>query len=410
MKLKEPVSSLLSTLAATTSGNFYIVPKEAESQIDLRRDQVGSGPYYRAEYVPSSRFVYKRNPGYYDKERPYVDEVEIPIVTEYSAGLAQFRSGGVYTYPVRPEEVVGLKRELPQLQMYEADFATPNIVAFFGWRPSSPEKTPFRDVRVRQAYSMAWDRDLFIDITYDVPNYKAQGLPIETRWNSAVIVTAYKGWRMDPRDKEFGPNGKFFQHDIAEAKKLLAAAGYANGLNVVSNHITTPNYGADWVKQVEVLEGMASEAGFKFTLNPVNFNTNWVPEFREAKGNFEGLSYRGVPAEPDVTSRLYAEYSKLGGRFTGFDPDGKGTYAGDPACEDLLTKMRVEFDDAKRKELVKEMQRYLGKMQYYIRSPGGASGLSLAWPTLQNFQVYRGDGRPNYYYWLDDAQAPLRKS
>src|SRR5215218_10314983 len=62
VKLKEPLSSILAGLASQLQGLYFVVPKEAESAIDLRRSPVGAGAYYMSEYVPSSRLVYTRNP------------------------------------------------------------------------------------------------------------------------------------------------------------------------------------------------------------------------------------------------------------------------------------------------------------------------------------------------------------
>ena len=47
------------------------------------------------------------------------------------------------------------------------------------------------------------------------------------------MVPAIAAWHLDPQGKDFCPNAKFFTHDVAEAKKLVAAAGFAGGLEVV---------------------------------------------------------------------------------------------------------------------------------------------------------------------------------
>ena len=68
-------------------------------------------------------------------------------------------------------------------------------------------------------------------------------MPVESRWNTA-LVGSYEGWWLDPKGKDFGPNAKYFQHDLAEAKKLLAAAGYPNGFETTSHYVTGPELGA----------------------------------------------------------------------------------------------------------------------------------------------------------------------
>ena len=60
----------------------------------------------------------------------------------------------------------------------------------------------------------------------------AEGLNVETRWNSHVVAVEQGLW-LDPKGKDFGANAKYFQHDLTEAKKLLAAAGYASGIKDV---------------------------------------------------------------------------------------------------------------------------------------------------------------------------------
>ena len=85
----------------------------------------------------------------------------------------------------------------------------------------------------------------------------------------------FAGWWLDPKGKDFGANAKYFKHDIAEAKKLLAAAGFANGVDVESCHITTAENGADFPKQVEVLDGMALRGRLRVEDDTVAFATEY---------------------------------------------------------------------------------------------------------------------------------------
>jgi ABC-type transport system substrate-binding protein len=101
----------------------------------------------------------------------------------------------------------------------------------FGWLPA--DKSPFLDERVHQAVSMAVDRDLFLDTFFNVSRFAAEGLTVETRWNTALTAT-FEGFWLNPKEKDFGPNARYLQHDPAEAKKLLTAAGFPNGFRTSS--------------------------------------------------------------------------------------------------------------------------------------------------------------------------------
>jgi len=140
----------------------------------------------------------------------------------------------------------------------------------------------------------------------------------------------------------------------------------------------------DLPKDVEVLSGMAREAGFKLTNQPVDFNTEW-PKIRDGRGNFEGIAWQnwGVSGT-DPGERLWKEVSSGASNllFTGFDPNGKGDHKGDPTVDDLIRKGRIERDNNKRKQLLFDLQKYMADQMYIVRALSGATGFDLAWPAL----------------------------
>src|SRR6266545_6287843 len=193
---------------------------------------IGTGPWSLANYTPSVGFTLKRHADYYDKDRAFVDQIDRTIISEYAATRDQLKAGNIYTFGSHPtsglinqEDVLPLKQDEPRISVYQGELgsATAGGVQSFGWLPAG--KSPFVDERVRQAISMAWDRDLYLDTFYNVSQFASQGLPVVGRWETAVAST-FEGWWLDPKGKDFGPNGKYFQHDVSEGKKLLAAAGY----------------------------------------------------------------------------------------------------------------------------------------------------------------------------------------
>src|SRR5262249_30530110 len=155
-----------------------------------------------------------------------------------------------------PADVLTVKQEESRLQLFATDIPNTSNVLTFGMLPAG--KTPFLDKRVRQAVSMAWDRDLFIDTNYNVTKFAGQGLQVETRWNSA-LASLWDGWWLDPKGKDLGDAAKNYQHNIAEAKKLMAAAGFPDGIkDVKSNHIITTELGS-LPQNADILDGFCNE-------------------------------------------------------------------------------------------------------------------------------------------------------
>jgi len=416
VKLKEPVASILAGFSSQLQGLYFIVPKEAESAVDLRRNPMGAGAYYLSEYTPSSRLVYTRNPNSYDK-LSYPEKIETPIITENAQVIAQLTAGNIYTHyaAVPPESVMQIKRDAPLIGLYQTDINNVGVSIFFGFKVG--DKAPFKDVRLRQAFSMAMDRDLYLDTWANVSRFKADGLEVETKWNSAARPSDYKGWFLDPQSKDFGENAKFYEHNIAEAKKLMAAAGYT-GQTLDSNEAAGTNYGLTYAPQIESIHGMAAEAGFKFNRLQHQAPAPWNSEWRDSRGFFDGIAFRLTPVPAEPGDGLYALYNKNGSLNYGFDPEGKGVpskdgpFLGDPTCDELTQKIRTEFDNAKRIQYAHELQRYLGKMQYFHHALGSATGFNLAWPVVRNFSVFNGLqwGYLWKRYWIDDTQPPLKRA
>ncbi len=407
VKLAKPQASILAAVSGRSNSSFWIVPKESESAFDLKKDQRGSGAYVLSEYVPSARFIYEKSPGYWNKDKLMVQRIEFPIISEYAQSMAQLRAGGVYTFTVRSEDILPTKESTPELALYQTDISTSGFRWFFGWEATN--KAPFKDVRLRQAFSAAVDRDLFIDTFYNVPTFEAAGVEMRTAWNTACRCDAV-GWWLNPQSKDFGDNSRFLKHDIAEAKKLLSAAGFANGIDVEAHHITTSEYGAPFPNQVQTIVGMVTEAGIRAKSVPANFNTDWQQKYRDVKGNYDGMAFLLQVGAGDAGDLLYALFNKNGSQFMGFDPNGQSTFRGDPQLDELTDKMKVEFDQNKRYALAYELQKYEAKMQYYPMFPGGANGFQLVWPAVENWGVFTGGFFTEAYLWINDQKAPVKRA
>ena len=117
LKTAFPLGAVFDYLGNTLG--FYVMPREAGGAFDPKHDARGSTGWYRDSYKPSVGFSYKRNPGWYLKDRPYLDGWERPIVPEYATLLSQFRAGGIWGNVARQEDVLQTKKDLPQLVLYQ---------------------------------------------------------------------------------------------------------------------------------------------------------------------------------------------------------------------------------------------------------------------------------------------------
>jgi peptide/nickel transport system substrate-binding protein len=389
---------------------MFIVPKEVgDGSVDLRRTQNGTGPWYLSDYIPSVSYTYKRNPQFGQEERgwPYMDQIDMPIITEYAQQLAQLKNGAVYTLGgpnltggVRAEDLLATKREVMQLEMIPTDVQHANTRNFFGMLPESP----FKDERVRQAWSMSFDRDLFIDVMYNVSKFENEGLPMQTRWDTALPANMWEGWWLDPKGADWAP---YYQNNVAEAKKLLAAAGFPNGVDANVRYPSS-GYPDQYFKSIELILAMVQEAGFRTTQHTVNFNSEWRPQLADVRGRFEGTSFIVDSGGNEPASFLYLHYNGKGSLGHGFDPANPTNPNGDPTLNDLTTRARIEFDETKRRQIVHDIQKYEAKKIWFPKVAGGANSFDLAWPTVRGRNVWQGTTNRFFgYYWLDKTKAPL---
>ena len=226
MKLHAPYASILPL--QTARDLLYIGPKESDGGFDPRKDVRGHGPFTLEEYVPSSRFVWKKNPDYYLKDRPFVDRVEVPIVTDQAQRAAQFRAGNIHTDVMRrePEQrSSACKQQLPDTLLIQEPIATtasPSPVLTFGWEQASV----FRDQRLRQALSMMVDRDAYADVIENRADFRKNGIELAGEDQHGACRRGWGDYYLDPSDiKEFGPNAQYLSLNLAEAKKHARRRG-----------------------------------------------------------------------------------------------------------------------------------------------------------------------------------------
>src|SRR5262249_35490543 len=218
--LKEPFVWFLDMLANPQA--VAIVARECVEKFgDLRPPEavVGTGPWMLDSYRPNVGLTLVRHPAYFVSGQPYIERVELVVDEDNASRVASFVTGKYelgFMFPgaINRTDWVQLKDQLKQKRpgLRTAEFPS-NVMAHISMRT---DQKPFSDPRVRQAMSLAIDRQGIVDAV-------AEGVGVF----NAPVPAALKEWSL-PID-QFGEGAKYYRYDPAEAKRLLAAAGYPNG-------------------------------------------------------------------------------------------------------------------------------------------------------------------------------------
>jgi ABC-type transport system substrate-binding protein len=413
IKLARPTATILALLSRDFAGDFHILPKE--SGIDFRQVFAGSGPWYVTDYEPSVGAKLRKNPGYKTKlgPMPFIETADMPTITDYAQQMAQFRAGNVYNFPAQmvPEDILAVKKDIPAMEMMKSPEYSSRVQRFaFG----QAQDSPFRDERLRQAFYATIDKDLLLESAAGGDTMRKAGFPFDVVFESALEngPPGWEGWLMDPKnEKEFGPNAANFKFDIARAKQLMSAAGQ-NGVLESPMYTVAPPQSPFFLLQLDAITEMANESKlFKITRVPVvNFLGEFAPNYQVQSDTktFNGLaiSLSSGVAGNDPANYLFYYYNQAGSRRQGYDSK----------LTDLTSKAIAEFDNEKRKQLVREIQQYEGKTLFFPRL-GAATAYTIAWPVLRNRNVWvGGSGRGglgwgfNSTHFLDTSRAPVGKN
>jgi peptide/nickel transport system substrate-binding protein len=401
LKLAFPYVPLIATL--TRALNMWILPAESDGKFDPKLDVRGAGPWLLSQYKPSALIEFKKNPDYYVKDRPFLDGWSSPIVPEYATALAQFRAGNIWAGVVHQEDVLAVKKDLPQLQMFKGDYGTGTPCFFFGFQG------PFKDARVRQALSYVVDRQLYAETQSNSKSFTAAGLPSTLRINN-FIGAGWEGYWIDPFSKEYGDSAKFFKVDIAEAKKLLSAAGI-NGKLQTKFYYPSNGYGTVYQQSVQLLHGMVNDSGvFDAQLAPLDYQSDYIPNIHfggSAIGAWDGFALTPAAQGDDAGHQLLVQYHSSGAASR--QPKGE-----DPKLDEMIEAQIREADVEKRRSIIKDIQRYMTTKMIVVPVNYQAAGFNLNWPWVGNAGAVRGGAVPSAevypYLWFDKATYDKTKS
>ncbi|HEV8531398.1 MAG TPA: ABC transporter substrate-binding protein [Methylomirabilota bacterium] len=339
IKAKFPSASLLSNLASPWN---VIFPKKYLDKDPnyFKTNVVGSGPFKLKSHTRGSTFEGERNPDYFVKDRPYLNGYKFYISTETSVRAAAIRSGRAYIEfrDLPNSEVEAIKRQLGDKVVVQQ---TPFVIQF-GISINNNVK-PFTDARVRKALTLGIDRYTGGRVLYPLTGLKDPG----------ALTRPGTEWAMSPAELEKFPG---FWRDAdksrAEAKRLLAEAGYPNGFKVVLKNRNVKLPYQDFA--VYVIQEWR-KIGIEAEHRPLETAT-WYADGRD-QGNFELMVFP-AGAFIDDPDQLLFPY------LTG-SPQNWGRFT-NPAIDDLYARQARALDPAERRKLVIELQKIVLENAYHM--------------------------------------------
>jgi peptide/nickel transport system substrate-binding protein len=314
IKLKVAYAPLLQVLS--NRAGMMVSPTALKSLgADFATKAVGAGPYKLVSWTKNSELVLERFAGYWRGPAPIERIVFRPIADE-TVRLTNLRSGTVQLVDAVPAQAVGQLGREANLALKQSPGLGFNAFSF------NTAKPPFNDVRVRQAFTTAIDKQAILRAVYFGTGNVAWG-----------AIPPAMTWAHDP---DFAP----YKASAEAARKLLAETGVTAPVPVT---ITVTNSPAQ-VRTAEVLQAEANQAGFKVAIKQIDA-TSLITVLRNKDFDLCMSPWSGR-SDPD--GNLYNYFTK----------NGPNNFMGYQSAEvtDLLEKARSAQGEAERAKLYRQAE------------------------------------------------------
>ena len=322
-----------------------ILPKHLEG-VDLNQAEnviefkAGSGPFVLDEYQRGNSYKVSKNPDYFKDGKPYFDSIDHFIITDTGTLQAQFKAGQIDMQnggfsSLSPTEYKQLADDLKGELILNEISPSFNVGLMI-----NVKKEPFTDPRVRKAIYLALDRQQINSLLQDNTAAMATTIFLPGMGYTVEEAMDWPGLRQ-PKDE-----------DIAEAKRLLAEAGFPDGFTTTYDARQVGDYAdvcavvKQQLKDALNIDGEIrtheSAAGYAL------FGSSRPPD---SKGEWN-LACQGegmVVVDPDGV--FGGVYRKGGTRnYTDWT---------NPKVEALFELQKLEQDPDKRRVIIKEVEDFL---------------------------------------------------
>ena len=279
---------------------------------------IGTGPFILETLDPEGTTILKANPDYWEGP-PGVETIEIIGISDTQARVQALLSGQIdmLGYGDLSGQQLALFEDNPKFKVLSVPTGDWLGIVF------RTDTEPFTDARVRKAVRIATDRQAIIDLVLGP--------------DGGVVTCDHPVWSGDQYRAPFN-----CPQQVDEAKRLLAEAGYPDGIEF---DVTTSDLRAIWIDMVQVYQQQVAQAGITVNLVKAPADGYWSEVWM--KKTVVTTSWGQRPADQILNED-----------YRGGAPWNE-TYWNRADFDKLLDQAREELDFEKRKALYHRLQTIL---------------------------------------------------
>jgi peptide/nickel transport system substrate-binding protein len=323
------------------AGGFIVCKKAIETKGEdwFKTNPVGTGPFKFDSYEPRQKVVMAANPKYF-RGAPVLKKVNARFMPDVSS-----REFGLQTGEL--DIIEGLKEDkwIEKVSTFK-DVKAPTFgpcetqMLFFNM-----SKPPFNDLRVRKAFSYALSRDI-------IANFMGKSLAVPI-YSPALATPALGALTKEEALKA----GVVYDNNVEQAKKLLAEAGFPNG---IKTEAIVSEMSSSYQKPMVAIQALVRKAGIDMQVKIVD-HASFHSQIRENASPIVYYAAWRPNVDVYLTQFFHSDSVVVKGKkpITNFSNYGLVDANGDgktDSVDQLIEQARWELNAQKQEALWKEAQ------------------------------------------------------
>lgn len=193
-----------------------IIKEHGEAWATKSSTYIGNGPYKMLEWEDGSHITFEKNKNYWNYDKLGVERIKFMLMSDDSAILNAFKTGEILFADSMPQAEIEAWKDKPEFRV-EPQLGT-YYISF------NVQKEPLNNPKVRQALTLALDREWLVD------NVGKQGqIPAGAYVPYGLFDSDSKKQFREVGGDYYNPSSAAYEENLELAKQLLEEAGYPNG-------------------------------------------------------------------------------------------------------------------------------------------------------------------------------------